>query len=431
MTKERVIILGAGLTGLSAAWHCNKKKIGFQLFEKELEVGGLCRSSKKDRFIFDYGGHLLHFRHKSTYNFIKDVLGINLIRHKRNSLVKYLGCDIPYPFQANFSRLTNKKIIQECLEGLKKANQNGRKRKYHNFKSWAYGSFGKGIAEHFMIPYNEKFWKVPTENLIYSWIHGFVPVLKLNDIVNASAHNLKSLGYNANFYYPRSGGIEALPLALEKETHNKIYRGCEVTHIDTKHKEITINYKENIPYDKLISTIPLPEFRNIIGDIPGRIGYYLNALRHNSLLIFNFGIKGHISKNTHWIYFPEKKYSFFRIGFYSSFSSKTSSNGNSSIYVEFSYSVRETIEKEKLKQAIVKDLVMEKIISSRNDIVSSEIIDIKYGYPIYDKNYQNAVKEVLRFLLSCGIYSIGRYGSWRYMTMEDALLDGKRISEGI
>lgn len=310
MTKERVLILGAGLTGLSAAWHCNKKNIGFRLFEKELKVGGLCRSSKKDRFIFDYGGHLLHFRHKSTYNFIKDVLGIKLKRHKRNSLVKYLGCDIPYPFQANFSRLTNKKIIQECLEGLKKANQNGRKRKYNNFKSWAYGSFGKGIAEHFMIPYNEKFWKIPTENLIYSWIHGFIPVLKLKDITNASEHNLKSLGYNANFYYPRSGGIEALALALEKETHNKICRGCEVTHIDTKHKEITINYKKNIPYERIISTIPLPEFRNIIGAIPERISHYLNVLRHNSLLIFNFGIKGHIPKNTHWIYFPEKNTAF-------------------------------------------------------------------------------------------------------------------------
>ena len=48
--------MGAGLAGLSTAWHLQKKGIDCRIFEKEPEVGGLCRSRRFDGFIFDYSG---------------------------------------------------------------------------------------------------------------------------------------------------------------------------------------------------------------------------------------------------------------------------------------------------------------------------------------------------------------------------------------
>src|SRR3989338_7951047 len=101
MPKKRILILGAGLAGLSAAWHLQKKGIDCQLFEKEPEVGGLCRSKKINNFIFDYSGHLLHFKHKYTFNLVRNLLGNDLLKHQRSAWIYSYGKCTRYPFQAN------------------------------------------------------------------------------------------------------------------------------------------------------------------------------------------------------------------------------------------------------------------------------------------------------------------------------------------
>jgi len=87
MAKKRIFILGAGLAGLSAAWHLQKDGLGCQIFEKESEVGGLCRSKNINGFTFDYDGHLLHFKHSYTFNLIKSLLKNNLFEHQRNAWI--------------------------------------------------------------------------------------------------------------------------------------------------------------------------------------------------------------------------------------------------------------------------------------------------------------------------------------------------------
>jgi protoporphyrinogen oxidase len=86
MLKKKIIISGAGLAGLSVAWHLQKKGIDCLIFEKEAEVGGVCRSTKLNGFIFDRGGHVFHFRNPYAFSFVKDLLGQNLKRHRRIAL---------------------------------------------------------------------------------------------------------------------------------------------------------------------------------------------------------------------------------------------------------------------------------------------------------------------------------------------------------
>lgn len=431
MDRKRIIILGAGLAGLSTAWYLQEKGIDCIILEKNSQAGGLCRSQKRKGFIFDYGGHLLHFRHKdkSAYDFVRNLLGTNLVKHERNSYIRCFNCDIPYPFQANFLKLPDK-IVQDCLEGLKSVERNCQKNRYANFKAWAYAYFGKGIAEYFMIPYNEKFWTISADKLTCDWLDGFIPLIKFSDLSIKRPDNLRPIGYNSEFYYPAIGSIEELPLALEKNLRNKIYLNSEVTEINLRDKEITINFKQKVYFDRLVSSIPLPELNNIIRDIPLKIRNSLGLLNYNSILVFNLGIKNHVPSDKHWVYFPERKFRYFRIGFYSSFSSSLAPNDHSSVYIEVSFgkSARR-INKQRLKQDIINDLIKRKWINTDSDIVSSNIIEIKYAYPIYDFYYKDAVLNVSEFLSGCDIYPIGRYGSWRYLSMEDAILDGKRTAE--
>ena len=108
MAKNKIIVLGAGLAGLSVAWHLQKKGIECLVFEKESEVGGLCRSKTIKGFTFDCDGHLLHFKHRHAFNLVKSLLGNNLTEHKRSSWVYFDSSYIPYPFQANLHGLPAK-----------------------------------------------------------------------------------------------------------------------------------------------------------------------------------------------------------------------------------------------------------------------------------------------------------------------------------
>src|SRR4030066_102850 len=114
MAKKKIVVLGAGLAGLSTAWHLQRKGIACQVFEKEPEAGGLCRSKNINGFIFDCDGHVLHFRHRYTLDLVRSLLGNNLIRHKRNASVYYRDRYVRYPFQANLYGLPTG-VVRECL----------------------------------------------------------------------------------------------------------------------------------------------------------------------------------------------------------------------------------------------------------------------------------------------------------------------------
>jgi len=204
MAKKRIIVLGAGLAGLSTAWHLQKSGLDCQVFEKELEVGGLCRSKNINGFIFDYDGHLLHFRHRYAFNFIKGLLGSNLARHQKNAWIYAYKRYIRYPFQANLYCLPPT-IIKECLSGLIQVSGNKRIRDKDgfNFSEWIRQSFGKGIARHFMVPYNTKFWTVPPEELTCEWLDGFIPVPSLKQVIEGALKDRrKQFGY-ANVIFNR------------------------------------------------------------------------------------------------------------------------------------------------------------------------------------------------------------------------------------
>jgi len=151
MPETKVVILGAGLSGLSAAAHL---KTEYEIFEKEGSIGGLCRSRNVCGFTFDIAGHLLHFQEKKIKTFIMGLLGNALRQQKRKSWIWSYGSYIPYPFQANFLKLPQD-VARECSAGLAQARK--KQKNVHNpsdglcFKAWIIATFGEGIARHFML----------------------------------------------------------------------------------------------------------------------------------------------------------------------------------------------------------------------------------------------------------------------------------------
>lgn len=428
MARKKIIILGAGLAGLSAAWHLQRRDIDCLVFEKEPEVGGLCRSKTKNGFTFDYDGHLLHFKHRYTFELVKDLLKDNLAEHKRSAWVYSYGRFTRYPFQANLYGLPSK-IAKECLSGFAQLQRNELAERNGNFLHWIQSAFGKGIARYFMVPYNKKFWTVPPEELTCDWLDGIIPVPTLNQIIEGTLEeSRRQFGYNARFWYPKKGGINQLPQSLASQIKN-IHTDTGIERIDLGKKEIKLSSGEKEKFDYLVSTIPLPELPGLIDRLPKRLCPEFKNLRWNSIFNLNIGVEMKNDAGWHWVYFPQKEPCFFRVGFPRNFSTDLAPAGKKSLYIEVSYSKNRPINKKGIVTEILRDLKKTGVLSDSQRICMQDINDIRYGYPIYDRNHRSARQKIVNFLTMHNIISCGRYGGWRYMSMEDVILEGKEIAE--
>ncbi|MGA2775327.1 MAG: FAD-dependent oxidoreductase [Candidatus Omnitrophota bacterium] len=432
MAKKKIVIAGGGLAGLSAAWHLQKKGVDCILFEKETEVGGLCRSAHVKGFTFDRCGHLFHFKYRYTFELIKDMLGDNLLEHKKSAWIYSHKRFTRYPFQANLYGLP-KPVIKECLLGFIQARRNGspEARSKMTFLDWVNQTFGKGIAEHFMIPYNRKFWTVEPEELTCNWFDGFIPVPSLKDIVESTLEeNKRSIGYNAQFWYPKKGGIQEIPRYLASRIKG-IHADHEISRIDFKDKKLIFRNGSQCPYGTLILTIPLPELLELMYDLPRQVAEALKQLRYNSIYNLNLGICSSEAPDKHWVYFPEEAFVFFRAGFPGNFSPVSCPKEGSSIYIEVAYGMSRQLEKNTVVARIKKDLQRAGILRAQDTVLVENINDIEYGYIIYDRRRERSLRKITVFLKKNGIECLGRYGSWSYKSMEDVLIDGKRLADSL
>lgn len=437
MNEEEIVILGAGLAGLSTAYHLKRDYV---LFEKEKEPGGMARSIYKDGYIFDYDGHLMHFRNEYVFKLVSEFLEGNIAPHKRDSWIYSKNIFTRYPFQANFYGLP-KNIVKDCLMGLIKAKLSLINPSPHrgegkgeggyngNFETWIRTTFGDGVAEHFMLPYNRKFWTIEPCELTCEWLDGFVPVPSIEDVVTgAISDNTKQYGYNSRFWYPVRGGISELVKAFVERTRN-MYLNKKAVTIDQYRREIIFEGATIKKFKKLILTIPLPELNTLLVNIPKEVKEAFLKLRHTSIFVLNVGIKNEPVSERHWIYYPEEEFIFYRVGFPANFSSDVAPEKKTSMYVEIAYSDSKKIDKNQIISTAFEDLKKAGVIFNESDIEVCLPIDIKYGYIIYDSCRKKSLEIIKDYLERFGIYTIGRYGSWKYMSMEDVILEGKQIAE--
>lgn len=426
--KDNILILGAGLAGLSTAYHLKKN---YSLYEKEDEPGGMTRSIHKDGYIFDYDGHLLYFRNEYTSSLVNELLDGNLAPHKRSSWIYSNGSYTQYPFQANFYGLP-KAIVKDCLVGLIKARADlskGGSDVNGNFENWIRKIFGTGIAESFMLPYNRKFWTVEPRELMCDWMQGFVPVPSLEDAVTgAISSSTKPYGYNARFWYPVKGGISEIVGAFSRKIGN-LHVNKKVVTLDQYRKEVVFEDGEIKGFKRMVTTIPMPELSRILVNIPSQVKKAFSMLKFTSIFVVNLGINRDDVTDKHWVYYPDERIVFYRTGFPTNFSMDVAPPKKTSIYAEISYSDNKKIDKDRVIIDTIKDLKGLGIISGESDVEACVPIDIKYGYAIYDSNRKWAVHTIKNYLKRFGIHTIGRYGSWRYMSMEDVILEGKETAE--
>ena len=413
--KVNNLIIGGGISGLTLA--------NYLIVEKDSSLGGYARTHYVDDYIWDYAGHFFHFKTDEFKSmFINSMDKNDYIIKNKNTYIYFEDKLIDYPFQMNIHELSKDKFI-DCLYDLFNKQE---KEVYNNFLDMLYGKFGISITEMFLKPYNEKLYATDLTKLDKDAMGRFFPYANIKEIIN-NMKNHSNTSYNNTFMYPKKGAQVIVNKLCEKVDMNKVMLNTSVTSIDLNKKEVTLSTKEVISYDNLINTIPFNKFLSLLNI--QEYTNFSNELSYNKVLVFNLGFdKKSTYNNTDWIYFPDKNINFYRAGFYDNILS----TDKLSMYIEIGYSKESIIDESTINKELsltLDNLKKCKIIDDTFKLVKYESIIMDPAYVHIDTLHDKLVKEIINDLETKNVYSVGRYGSWTYSSMEDAMLQSKELVE--
>lgn len=428
---KKIVIMGAGPTGLGAAYRLHE--LGYEnwdIFEKNSYVGGLAASFKDDKgFTWDIGGHVLFSHYDYVDRLIDKLLGDEYLLHHRDAWIWLLNCWVPYPFQNNIRHLPKDKLL-ECLLGLIEIQGNNDNSK--NFQEWILNTFGEGIAKYFMLPHNRKLWAYNLESMDKDWIAERVSVVNIERVLKNIIYEQDDVdwGPNSRFRFPLYGGTAGLFNRFMPYIKEHLSLGQEMTEVNVEKKVVKFSSGREAAYDALINTTPLDQF---VFKMAPKVDFVIEAaklLKHNGIFSVGIAIRKPSPSKGCWIYFPESDCCFQRVTYFSNYSPNSVPDAKSyhSLMCETSYSEYKPEDKDKIVAETIEGLVKARLISqSDKDLIETvHVIQADYAYPIPTLERDKALNMIQPYLEEKGIYSRGRFGAWKYEVgnMDHSIMQG-------
>ncbi|MFL6672606.1 MAG: FAD-dependent oxidoreductase [Massilia sp.] len=462
--KAGTVIIGAGPTGLSAAYHLGEDTV---LLEKNQRVGGWCRSIDDHGFTFDYAGHIMFSNDPYVLKLYDILLGDNIHWQNREAWVYSKNVYTRYPFQGALYGLPPK-VITECIMGAIEArygNQDEpagapacavkpvedccadgttdlanaaavapRKREAQNFEEFIDKVWGKGIGKHFAIPYNRKLWTVPLSEMETSWLGGRVPLPNLEEIIEGALEPVgKPMGPNARFGYPLRGGFQALMDAFVPHIKGTIALGATAAQLLPREHLLVMADGSRYRYDHLVSTMPLPELVKLIGaEAPDEVRAAARGLKHISIKCVNIGVARENVTEKHWVYYPEDTI-FHRIFVQGNASPYCNPPGGFGLTCEISYSPWKPlpVDGQALIERCIEDCKKVTMLREDEQVITANIVDMPYAYVVYDHARAANVALIRAWLARYDIVLAGRYSEWEYYNSDHAFLAGKKAADTV
>ena len=423
-STKKIIVLGGGISGLTAARAIEEMEHRCLLLERCPSLGGLTRTVEVGDFCFDYTGHFLHLsRHRTPaeipYAGLSDD---DWQRIARRSYCFVAGKIIAAPIQYNLGQLP-REVLDPCLKSYE-ARPGLTESGPVSFRDYVIHGFGQYLSDLFLIPQNEKTMAISLDRLSMRAVKRFFPPPN-EELVRAGIRGgaPPAREYNSSFWYPKVGGIGALVKGLGAGLDN-VWTNQRVTAIDLSRRMLRTGTGESFRWDHLFSSMPLKSLCQITDDPDLRAA--AEKLSHSSTVVFNIGLRCPLRpqlEGVHWIYVPDRSMPFYRVGFYSNISKGACTPGRSALYAEVGVPSEQmhTID-------LVRDL-QPKVMASLEDLgwidsraVACVVIHvIRHAYVHHTETRDCVVEAILARLRESGVHPFGRYGLWDYTSMEDSM----------
>ncbi len=449
MPDKKVIILGAGPTGLSAGYQLTKKGVETIVLEKENYVGGIARTVVKDSFRFDLGGHRFFTKKDELMNFVKDVMGDELVLTPRTSRIYFNGKYFNYPLKPLNALLnlgfvyTLKAMFDYVLMNIKIIF---RSPKIVSLEDWVVSQFGRTLFEIFFRPYTEKVWGIKCNQIAAEWAAQRIKGLSLSSAIkNALFKHQKGKPTTLidEFFYPKLG-IGRISERLQEEINKKngVLLNNNVTRILHKDNKVlsvetaTNGNKQIHQGTHFLSTIPFTELiLKLDPTPPNDITNAAKSLGYRELVTIHFMINAERVTNDTWIYIQDPNITFGRIHEPKNWSKYMAPEGKTNIVIEYFCFEGDRIwstEDGELIKLTIDELTEKLCFIDKNLILDAFVVRTKKAYPMYQLGYRepfNKLKEYIKGFSNLQV--IGRYGMYKYNNMDHCIETALRAVDNI
>jgi protoporphyrinogen oxidase len=416
MEKVRTLIVGAGITGLATAAALSERgrpgDDDYLVLEADTEIGGYCKTIKKEGFVWDYSGHFFHFKHPEIEAWLRERMpGQRIRKVEKRSFIDYGGSWIDFPFQKNIHQLPKADFI-DCLYDLYFRTETPAD---ESFQAMLYARFGRSIAEKFLIPYNEKLYATDLSRLDKDAMGRFFPHADVADIIR-NMRVADNASYNASFTYPEGGAIEYVKALASAVRPGAIGLEEPLLEIDLAQR-VAITPKRSIRFERLVSSAPFPRLL-----AHARVPHDASDFSWNKVLVFNLGFDRKGKKGVHWAYFPDREVVFYRVGFYDNIFDAD----RLSLYVEIGFGKDAVIDVAATRARVLADLKKTGIIDEHR-LVAEHSITMDPAYVHITRRSMGEHARIKAELAAQGVHPVGRYGGWTYCSIEDNIVEARQL----
>lgn len=416
------VILGAGIAGISAAYHLKQKGESSVIFEKDNDWGGLCGFFEIDGFRFDRFVHFTFAKdEKIAELFAKSS---PLYAHPPVSYNYWRGCWLKHPAQNNLAPLP----IEEKVKIIDSFVNRPRKdvAEISDYAEWLRVQYGDYFAENFPFAYTRKYWGVEAKQLETKWVGNRLHVSPLPEVLRgAFAEQQENFYYTKFMNYPKKGGFRSIMNECRKGLDIRLNK--KAVRIDTAAKQVEFSDGTVEKYDNLISSLPLPEIIKMISDVPENVQNATKQLRWTCGYQVSLGFNRPDVAKYLWFYIYDEDVPPARVYSPNLKSPDNAPEGCSSLQAEifFANGVK-VVDKNIILQKTVERL-KEICQFNNSDVVVKDIRFEPYANIIFTPEIYESRKVVREWLQARGIKTIGRFGEWDYLWSHQAFESGMNV----
>ena len=285
-----------------------------------------------------------------------------------------------------------------------------------------YSKYGSYISDEFLLPYNSKLYCCDLNILSIDAMGRFFPDAGIFNHFIKKVFRVRS-SYNDEFLHPKNGVNYYIKRMTRKIQPESLRVNTEIIKIDLEGKKAQFNDGTIVKYNNLISTIPLVKLFTLCN-----ISFDSAIYSYSKVLVFNFGFNEKCTTDLHWVYYPESDYIFYRIGYWSNIYE----DKRLSIYVEIAFKDdANNIDISEVRKKVLDDLKKAGVVK-QGEVIDEHKVFINPAYVHIRDDAKLDTLNKLNFLSNKhNVYSIGRYGAWKYCSIEDNILEAMKLAERI
>ncbi len=387
------LIIGAGVAGLSLGYYLRGSD--FLILEQEEDAGGYLKQVRSGDFAFDVGVKCIHASSPEVVRFVEEILGgENLDRGSVRSRYLHRGEIHALPGASPNVRPFGERV---------------------DFREYSLANYGE-IAETFLIPYAEKTWTTPASAIDYR----------------------AALGKSSppgRYLYPVCG-LQELTNRLARALRDRVRLKAKVTAVDPAARTVTMAGGEVLRYGRLISTVPLPHLVRMISGAPRAVTKAGDKLDFNSMATLAVELAGDTQVDYHYVLVPERHYPFRRLSFPRNFSPRLVPPGRDSILAEINlprsdrYLACDTQHRGEFIQAILRQIAETGLLRGC-EVLDANLTWVGLAHIVPDFAWRPSLDTIERFLQARGIRTLGRFAEWKYLNIDDTILEASAIASHI